>query len=90
MVYDFNTGLPIRAYVSEGTQQLIVNLGVGQPGRYNLALYNLLGQQVHSEAFTKPTSVLTQRVNVSALPAGVYVVRIEATGTDYRQKVVKR
>ncbi len=56
--------------------------------RTQVVIYNLLGQVVHSGQYT--TGEGNIRMELSSLPSGVYLLRVNGGGINYTTKVIKR
>ncbi len=76
----------ISAYADPVTQQLMLSFNLLQPQLLTLTLVNTTGQLVWSGTEAQTTGNYQRKIDVSALPQGVYFLRI-SDGT--RQQVLK-
>ncbi|GAB6012251.1 glycosyl hydrolase family 28-related protein [Viscerimonas tarda] len=70
-----------RIYIAGGT---LYTQGLTDEYPAQLSLYNLSGQKVLSE------TAVTQGVDISYLPKGIYIVEVRQNGKIYREKVIKK
>ena len=68
--------------------QLSVELS-GYRKAVELTVYNTLGQPVFSATVPAPTGKTVQAVNLSALPAGIYILRAKTDGGLDTRRIVK-
>ncbi|MCB2213211.1 S8 family serine peptidase [bacterium] len=92
-----NSGLPRefevgKAYPNPFNPSFAVNVAVPSPGEVRLALYNVLGQRVLTQARTLQPGYHTLTLSASdagvSLATGVYVLQVQHAGQRAVQKVV--
>lgn len=54
------------------------------------SIYNMNGQMVHQENYRPTSQFATKKINLSKLPAGVYLVNVESNGIKKSKKIVLR
>ncbi len=80
-----NSGLKIYPNPSNGKINLTVN--VPADGEYNLAIYNIMGQQVYSDKITISDQYISQ-LNISGYAHGIYLVTLNGQGQFMEKKIV--
>jgi hypothetical protein len=85
----WDVGLQFAVYPNPAGDIVNIIFPAGKPGdHFLLHLYNLYGQLLHSQSFHNSTGKET--LNLSELPAGLYLLRLENAGGIGTARVVKR
>ena len=91
LVTDLPSEVPtesLRVYPNPFDETLTVQLASPVKEAVSVQFYNLLGKIVRSSSH-EPTRAQTVRLNTAALPSGMYIVRLQAGGQRYTQKISK-
>jgi len=89
---DSVSGLPdvlaLAVYPNPATQRAMLGMDLPEPGRVRAVLYDALGRQVALLANEdRPAGRHALAIQVAGLPAGAYVVRVEAGGDSVMQRL---
>ncbi|WP_409558176.1 T9SS type A sorting domain-containing protein [Chishuiella sp.] len=69
---------------------MVYNSQATSASNIDVAIYSINGQLVHQENY-KPTGSFTNKsINLSRLPAGVYIVKIQSADKTESKKIVLR
>ena len=91
LVTDLPSEVPtesLRVYPNPFDETLTVQLASPVKEAVSVQFYNLLGKIVRSSSH-EPTRAQAVRLNTAALPSGMYIVRLQAGGQRYTQKISK-
>lgn len=80
----------LRVSPVPAVDQLDLRIGGAAPGRYELSLVDALGRPLHRETIDLYAGEQTKTLNLSALPAGHYFVRLSDGRRVAAQAVVKQ
>jgi len=75
----------IKIYPTSVSNTLLVEIG-SKPVSGNIVITNILGSTIREIAFSSQNQIA---VNVQSLPAGLYIVKVNAGGIVYSQKIIK-
>ena len=67
---------PLLVYPNPGTGNIFLEIPDEIKGKYNLDLVNLTGQTVLQKTGMKYNTSLTDKINISNLPKGVYMLKV--------------
>ncbi|RYC67984.1 T9SS type A sorting domain-containing protein [Spirosoma sordidisoli] len=83
-----DAGLLVMPNPSDGLTRL--NLTLPRPSSVSGAIVDQQGRTIHQWNDTRLLSAVNADIDLSAWPAGVYMIRIEAGGRVYTRKLVKK
>ncbi len=78
----------ISTFPNPAGDQLSMNLGLVNSGDVTITLFNTIGQSVLTEKRSLAAGANTVRIDVSSLPAGVYMLNVSSNGSTLTSKVV--
>ena len=58
-------------------------------GSVKINMMNAMGTLIKQETYQVPNSSFKQRINISSLAAGVYIIQVENEGNSYTEKFIK-
>ncbi|HRG09459.1 MAG TPA: M43 family zinc metalloprotease [Cyclobacteriaceae bacterium] len=79
----------IKLYPNPG-KALTVQIQNSKTGMVKIALQSITGQVHHSNTLQKSTDQLEYPLNVSELPAGMYIISVEQAGRTVHRKWIKQ
>jgi hypothetical protein len=62
---------------------------INNKDQYNVKVVDVMGRVITSEVVNNSTGNFVRNVNISALPAGIYVITVESNGTREVTKLIK-
>ncbi|MCW3104611.1 MAG: aminopeptidase [Bacteroidetes bacterium] len=80
----------VDVYPNPATDHLTVMLQLKEKSAVTVGIYDVSGRKVRSENITADAGKSTAAIDISALSAGVYEVRITGTAFSASQKIVKK
>lgn len=80
-----NLSLDARIYPNPFNDELVIELNDNNLENTTIAIHNSVGQLI----FTKQATAYLNKINLAALPQGIYLVRITAAQNSYTKMVVK-
>lgn len=81
-------GVPLRAWMS--TNNLMLELGSGAPGKYEYALYTVAGQRVANGIISKPANAVVEEITLDEAATGTYILQVRNSTSRSSTKVFKR
>jgi hypothetical protein len=85
---DFN-GLQVRVFPNPASEQVFVELEQ-QDQALELRLLDMQGRMVQRRSLTaQPGGISRQVLNISSLPAGIYLLNLQGEGVSFQHKVIK-
>lgn len=79
-----NEGFALRnSYIAPNPASGIINIGIANDQKYDLAIYDLTGKQV-----LEITNTSQKTIDISSLNAGIYLVKLNQESEQFHQKLV--
>ena len=81
----------LRLYPNPVHDQVQLELDLEKPAESgNIVVYNYLGQKMYNRQIYPVDGRLTEQLDFSAYPSGIYLVNIEVNGQQISRKVIKQ
>jgi PKD repeat protein len=80
----------ITVYPNPSTGVFYVLIGNAESGALTTALYSMDGQRINNDDYSVSAADNVLDLNLSGLPAGVYLLKVEIDGEVYTKKLVKQ
>lgn len=80
----------IAVYPNPTMQNVMVQLNSSQDQNVEFMLYNLMGERVYDKTVTEQTGTIEQEINMSLLPNGIYLLKVNEGNKFLTQKIVKQ
>jgi hypothetical protein len=82
------TGLNIRIYPNPAQTSFKIYANDLDKGTISVKLIDMLGKVFYSGSFDKPSQSIEVDVNISGIPAGIYIVNLETELGKYHTKLI--
>jgi hypothetical protein len=82
------TGINVRIYPNPARTSFKIYAGDLDVGTVSVKLVDMLGKVFYSGSFDKPSGNIEVDVNISGIPAGVYIVNLETELGKYHTKLI--
>ena len=85
-INEINLDEELRVYPNPSSAHITIKLPQNPQKKTSLTIYNLNGQQLITQAISEPQT----EIDISHLPAGIYIIKVWNDNDVMVQKVIKK
>lgn len=82
-------GARIELYPNPFRESLLLDMELAGSRRMQVEVFDLMGRRVYQQQLDAPAGAYQHRLELASLPAGTYLLRVQAQGESAAQQIVK-